>query len=137
MSMALRRFSDRLMDMPRHWTTPYDELAKHIKEHVRSGKLCRYTGTLRWKVEGLELPPDPVELALDHVAFKRRVAYQHRRRERKQAGLAPACVKPKPDICKPDKWNASVRAEFAKMQEQSHWLRETAALAAAAGTNPH
>lgn len=136
-SMALRRLRDRLMDMPRHWTTPHDELAKHIKEHVRSGKLCRYTGTLRWKVEGLDPLPDPVELALDHLAFKRRAAHQQRRRERKQAGLAPTYVKPKPDICKPDKWNASVRAELAKMQEQSHWLRESAALAAAVGANSH
>ena len=47
------------MDMPKHWTTPYDELAKHLKEYVRSGKLCRYTRALRWKVDGLEPLPDP------------------------------------------------------------------------------
>lgn len=132
-SMALRRLRDTLMEMPSHWTTPYDELAKHFKKHVRSGKLCRYTGTLRWRVEGLEPLPDPVELAIDHMAFKRRAAYQQRRREYRQAGLAPAYIKPKPEICKPEKWNASVRAELAKMQEQSNWL----ALAASAGVSPH
>jgi hypothetical protein len=130
-SMALLRLRERLMDMPMHWTTPYDELARHFKKHVRPGKLCRYTGTLRWKVEGLDPLPDPVELAIDHMAFKRRAAYQQRRRERKLAGHTPAYVKPKPEISKPDKWNASIRAELAKMQVQGN------ALAASAGMNSH
>lgn len=63
--------------------------------------------------------PDPVELAIDHMAFKRRAAYKQRMRERKEAGIAP---KPKPEIFQGDKWNASLRAELAKMQEQSNWL---------------
>jgi hypothetical protein len=115
-SMALHRLRDRLMDLPRHWTTPYDELARYLKKFVRPGKLCRYTGTLRWKVEGIESLPDPVELALDHMAFKRRAAYQQRKRERKLAGLTPTYVRPKPEISKQDKWNASIRAELAKME---------------------
>jgi hypothetical protein len=123
-SMGLSRLRGKLMNMPNHWTTPYDELAKHIKNHVRPGKLCRYTGPLHWKVEGLEPLPDPVELAIDHMAFKRRAAYKQRMRERKEAGILPAYVKPKPEICQPNKWNASVHAELAKMQEQSQWLRE-------------
>jgi hypothetical protein len=127
--MALLRLRERLMEMPRHWTMPYDELARYLKKFVRQGKLCRYTGTLRWNVEGLEPLPDPVELALDHMAFKRRAAYQQRRRVRKLAGLAPSYVKPKAEISKPEKWNASIRAELAKMQVQGNTL------AAAAGMN--
>lgn len=128
-SMALRRLRERLMDMPRHWATPYDELARYLRKFVRPGKLCRFTGTLRWNVDGLEPLPDPVELALDHMAFKRRAAYQQRRRERKLAGIAPSYAKPKPEISKPDKWNSSIRAEMAKLQVEGNTL------AAAAGMN--
>ncbi len=128
-SIALHRLRERLMDMPQHWTSPYGELARHLKKFVRTGKLCRYTGTLRWKVEGLDPLPEPVELALDHMAFKRRAAYRQRRRERKLAGLAPSYVKPKPEISKSDKWNASIRAELAKMQAQQN------AFATSAGVN--
>lgn len=127
-SMALLRLRERLMDMPTHWTTPYDELARHFKKYIRPGKLCRYTGTLRWKVEGLDPLPDPVELAIDHMAFKRRAAYQQRRRERKLAGLAHSYVKPKAEISKLDKWNASIRAELAKMQVQGNTLAASAGM---------
>jgi hypothetical protein len=127
-SMALHRLRGRLLDMPRHWTTPYDELARYFKKFVRPGKLCRYTGTLRWNVEGLEPLPDPVELALDHMAFKRRAAYQQRRREYKLAGVAPSYAKPKPEISKPDKWNASIRAELAKMQVQPNTFAASAGM---------
>jgi hypothetical protein len=127
-SMGLKRLREKLMKMPRHWTTPYDELARHIKEHVYTGKVCRYTGSLHWKVEGLEPLPDPVELAIDHLAFKRRAAYRQRMRERQQVGLVPTYVKPKPEIYQPDKWNASVRTELAKMQEKQDWLHANAAL---------
>jgi hypothetical protein len=127
-SMALHRLRGRLLDMPRHWTTPYDELARYFKKFVRPGKLCRYMGTLRWNVEGLEPLPDPVELALDHMAFKRRAAYQQRRREYKLAGVAPSYAKPKPEISKPDKWNASIRAELAKMQVQPNTFAASAGM---------
>lgn len=127
-SMALRRLRERLMDMPRHWTMPYDELARYIKKFVRPGKLCRYTGTLRWQVEGIDPLPDAAELALDHMAFKRRAAYQQRRRERRLAGLAPSSAKPKSEISKPDKWNASIRAELAKMQAQPNTLTASAGM---------
>jgi hypothetical protein len=30
-SMGLRRLREKLMQMPRHWTTPYDQLAQYIK----------------------------------------------------------------------------------------------------------
>jgi len=29
-SMGLRRLRDKLILMPKHWTTPYDDLARHI-----------------------------------------------------------------------------------------------------------
>jgi len=129
-SMGLKRLREKLIKMPKHWTTPYDELARHIKEHVYTGKVFRYTGSLHWKVEGLEPLPDPVELAIDHLAFKRRAAYKQRMRERRDAELVPTYVKPKPEIYQPDKWDASVRAELAKMQEQPNWLRVNADTAA-------
>lgn len=64
-SMGLRRLRDKLMMMPKHWTTPYEDLAEYIKDHIKLGKLCRYTGDLRWRVEGIAPPPDPLELAID------------------------------------------------------------------------
>jgi hypothetical protein len=123
-SMGLRRLREKLMLMPRHWTTPYDDLARHIKEHVHLGKLCRYSGGLRWKVEGIAPLPDPLELAIDHMAFKRRAAYKEAMRERKAQGRAPDPVKPKSEIWRTDKWNASVEAEIAKQATQPGWLQQ-------------
>jgi hypothetical protein len=122
-SMGLRRLRDKLMQMPSHWTTPYDELAQHIKEHIHLGKLCRYTGNIRWKVEGVAQLPDPLELAIDHMAFKRRTAYKEKMRERKAMGYTPEPVKPKPSIWEKTKWNASVAAEIAKQANQVNWIQ--------------
>jgi hypothetical protein len=123
-SMGLRRLREKLMLMPRHWTTPYDDLARHIKEHVHLGKLCRYSGGLRWKVEGIAPLPDPLELAIDHMAFKRRAAYKEAMHERKAQGRVPDPVKPKSEIWRTDKWNASVEAEIAKQATQPGWLQQ-------------
>ena len=70
--------------------------------------------------------PDPVELAIDHMAYKRITAYRQRMRDRRAAGTVARPVKPKPEICQRDKWNASVRAELEKMQEQTTWLTANA-----------
>jgi hypothetical protein len=128
-SMGMRRLREKLMQMPRHWTTPHEELARHIKEHVHLGKLCRYSGGLRWRVEGIAPPPDPLELAIDHMAFKRRAAYREAMRERKALGRAPEPVKPKSEIWRTDKWNASVEAEIAKQAKQPSWLQQNAVAA--------
>jgi hypothetical protein len=126
-SMGLRRLREKLMDMPRHWMTPYDELARYIKEHIQLGKLCRYSGNVRWKIEGIARIPDPLELAIDHMAFKRRAAYKQKMRERKSMGCSSQPVKPKPAIWDKDKWNASVEAEIAKQQaNQPNWLQRNA-----------
>jgi hypothetical protein len=118
-SMGILRLRQKLMEMPRHWTMPYDELAQHIKEHVHLGKLCRYSGGLRWKVEGIAPMPDPLELAIDHMAFKRRSAYREKMRERKALGHAPEHVKPKSEMWRTDKWNASIEAELVKQTRQA------------------
>ena len=125
-SMGLRRLREKLMQMPRHWTTPYDELAQYIKENIRLGQLCRYSGNIRWKVDGVAQLPDPLELAIDHMAFKRRTAYRERMRERKGMGGAPESAKPKPAIWDRTKWNASVEAEIAKQANQSSWIHQNA-----------
>jgi hypothetical protein len=124
--MGLRRLREKLMQMPRHWTMPYDELARYIKEHIQLGKLCRYSGNVRWKVVGVVQLPDPLELAIDHMAFKRRTAYKEKMRERKAKGRAPEPVKPKPAIWEKEKWNASVEAEIAKQANQSNWIQQNA-----------
>ena len=125
-SMGLRRLREKLMLMPRHWTTPYDELAQYIKEHIRPGKLCQYSGNVRWNVEGVAQMPDPLELAIDHMAFKRRTAYKEKMRERKATGCAPDPVKPKPEIWEKTKWNASVAAEITKQANQTNWIQQNA-----------
>jgi hypothetical protein len=123
-SMGLRRLRDKLMQMPRHWTTPHDELAQYIKENIHLGKLCRYSGSVRWKVDGVAQLPDPLELAIDHMAFKRRTAYKEKMRERKAMGDTPEPVKPKPAIWEKTKWNASVAAEIAKQANQVNWIQQ-------------
>jgi hypothetical protein len=123
-SMGMRRLREKLMQMPRHWTTPYDDLARHLKEHVHLGKLCRYSGSLRWRVEGIAPQPDPLELAIDHMAFKRRAAYKDAMRERKALGHVPEPVKPRSEIWRNDKWNASVEAEIAKQAKQPGWIQQ-------------
>jgi hypothetical protein len=125
-SMGIRRLREKLMQMPQHWTTPYDELARYIKEHVHLGKLCRYSGNVHWNVEGVAQIPDPLELAIDHMAFKRRTAYKEKMRERKQMGCASELAKPKPEIWERAKWNASVAAEIAKQANQTNWIQQNA-----------
>jgi hypothetical protein len=125
-SMGLRRLREKLMQMPRHWTTPYEELTKYIKQNVRLGKPCRYSGDVRWKVEGIAPPPDPLELAIDHMAFKRRTAYKEKMRERRAMGCAPEPPKPKSEIWQTSKWNASVDAEIAKQAKQPGWAQQNA-----------
>jgi hypothetical protein len=128
-SMGMRRLREKPMQMPRHWTMPYDQLAQYIKEHVHLGKLCRYSGGLRWKVEGIPQLPDPLELAIDHMAFKRRAAYKEAMRERKALGRAPEPEKPKSEIWRTDKWKMSVEAEIAKQAKQPGWLQQNAVAA--------
>jgi hypothetical protein len=101
-------------------------LAEYIKDHNKLGKLCRYTGDLRWRVEGVAPPPDPLELAIDHMAFKRRAAYKEKMRERRVMGQAPEPPKSKPEIWGKNKWNASVAAEIAKQANQANWLLQNA-----------
>ena len=125
-SMGLRRLRERLMLMPAHWTTPYDELARYIKQHVQLGKLYRYSGDFGWKVEGITPPPDPLELAIDHMAFKRRAAYKEKMRERRAVGYAPEPVKPRSEIWQTSKWAASVNAEIAKQARQPGWAQQNA-----------
>lgn len=125
-SMGLRRLREKLMLMPRHWTMPYDDLAQYIKQNLRLGKLCRYSGDVRWKVEGIAPPPDPLELAIDHMAFKRRAAYKAKMRERRAMGCAPEPVKPRSEIWERSRWNASVDAEIAKQAKHPGWVQQNA-----------
>ena len=73
---------------------------------------------------------------MDHMAFKRRAAYKQRMASAKMRASFLHRSSPSRKFAGPDKWNASVRAELAKMQEQSRWLRENA-LTASAGMKPH
>jgi hypothetical protein len=53
------------------WTARYDLLGNHFSDHIKCGLIVQYTGPYRWKVEGLPQTPDPVDLAADHISFKR------------------------------------------------------------------
>jgi hypothetical protein len=53
------------------WTTRYDLLANHFSRYIGCGIVCQYTGPYRWKIEGLAETPDALDLAADHVQFKR------------------------------------------------------------------
>jgi hypothetical protein len=53
------------------WTTRYDLLVDHFSQHIRCGIVCQYTGPYRWKIEGLAETPDALDLAGDHMQFKR------------------------------------------------------------------
>ena len=53
------------------WMARYDRLGDHFSEHIQGGLVVQYTGPYRWRIEGLPQTPDPVDLAADHVAFKR------------------------------------------------------------------
>jgi len=53
------------------WTTRYDLLADHFVQHIRGGIVFQYTGPYRWKIEGLAEIPDTLDLAADHVQYKR------------------------------------------------------------------
>lgn len=54
------------------WTTRYDRLASHFKQYIRCGLICQYTGPYRWKIEGLPGTPDILDMAADHIQYKRR-----------------------------------------------------------------
>jgi len=84
-------------------------------------------------VEGVVSLPDPLELAIDHMAFKRRAAYKEKMRERKPMEHVPEPPTPKAAIWEKTKWNASVEAEIAKQTNQASWMRQNA-LAATNGT---
>jgi hypothetical protein len=45
-------------------------------------------------------------------------------RERKPLDRAPEPVKPKSEIWRTDKWNASVEAEIAKQAMQPGWIQQ-------------
>jgi hypothetical protein len=67
---AFYRTRDELGKMG-DWTTRYDRLADHLSEYIKGGTVFQYTGSYRWRVEGIAQTPDPLELAADHKAFKR------------------------------------------------------------------
>lgn len=70
------------------WMTRYDRLGNHFFDYIRGGLVVQYTGPYRWKVEGLPQTPDPLDLAADHVAFKRsKVAKAKRRAKAKLRAL--------------------------------------------------
>jgi hypothetical protein len=53
------------------WTTRYDLLASHFYRHIRCGVVCQYTGQYRWGIEGVGETLDVLDLAADHIHFKR------------------------------------------------------------------
>jgi hypothetical protein len=53
------------------WTSRYDRLANHFSQYISGGIVFQYNGPYRWKIEGLAETPDTLELAADHVQFKR------------------------------------------------------------------
>ena len=64
------------------WTTRYDFLAEHFAEHIRGGVVFQYTGPYHWKIEGLAEIPDMLDLAADHVQFKRSKVAKMKRKAR-------------------------------------------------------
>jgi hypothetical protein len=53
------------------WTNRYDLLAEHFSQHIKCGLVCQYTGPYRWQIEGVMDAPDVLDLAEDHIHFKR------------------------------------------------------------------
>lgn len=76
---AIHRLRTDLQDMG-DWTTRFDILADHIEQYVRGGVVFQYTGPYRWKVEGIRPTPDSMDLASDHMAYKRRKVNRARRK---------------------------------------------------------
>jgi hypothetical protein len=62
------------------WTTRYDRLADHFSQYIRGGIVFQYTGPYHWKIEGLPETPDTLDLAADHVEFKRSKLAKAKRR---------------------------------------------------------
>jgi len=70
------------------WTTRYDLLADHFVQHIRGGIVFQYTGPYRWKIEGLAEIPDTLDLATDHVQYKRsKVAKMKRKAKAKTKAI--------------------------------------------------
>jgi hypothetical protein len=72
---AIYRLDDQLGKLG-DWTTRYDRLASHFSEYIRGGLILQYTGPYRWRIEGLPHVPDAIDLAADHIAFKRRKVFR-------------------------------------------------------------
>ena len=84
---AIYRTKTELVKMG-DWTTRYDLLADHLAQHIRGGIVFQYTGPYRWKIEGLAEIPDTLDLAGDHVQYKRsKVAKMKRKAKAKTKAL--------------------------------------------------
>ena len=74
------------------WTTRFDQLADHLSQYIRGGIVFQYTGPYRWKIQGLAEIPDTLDLADDHVQFKRsKIANQKRKAKAKMQAVR--CLK--------------------------------------------
>jgi len=71
------------------WTTRYDRLAAHFSQHIKGGIVMQYCGPNRWKVEGISGVTDTLDMAADHVDFKRRRVRRARRQADKCQGAIP------------------------------------------------
>jgi hypothetical protein len=84
---AIYRLNEQLSDLG-DWTTRYDRLATHLSDYITGGVVLQYTGPYRWRIEGLPHVPDSLDLAADHVAFKRRKILRARARIARRSDLA-------------------------------------------------
>jgi hypothetical protein len=70
------------------WTTRYDLLAGHFYRYIRCGVVCQYTGPYRWGIEGVGETLDVLDLAADHIYFKRSKVDKVLRKARAKARAA-------------------------------------------------
>jgi hypothetical protein len=78
------------------WTTRYDHLADHLSQYIRGGIVFQYTGPYRWKIEGLAEIPDTLDLADDHVQFKRSKIAKQKRKAKGRCRLCGLLSFPRP-----------------------------------------
>lgn len=93
----------------------YERFANYVHNHVTTGEVCEHTSGLRWKVEGIPLLPDTLELAEDH-------RYNKMRRNRKLKASIAANGASFSGSTKPD-WLASIK-DLKKLEVRPSWLSE-------------
>lgn len=104
--------------------------AEYLRCTLETGEVCRHNSSLRWKVEGIPLLPDIVQLAEDHRHNKLRIARKLRARidevvsglprpEERMKSTAPQSQQQKSE--KLD-WASSLQKASAELGFKRSWL---------------